>query len=131
VSERRSLVELAGRRGISVSRGCVLAGVSGRWLGYARRRRDDDVLERLMELARDHPRYGCRRLWAMLRRGGRLVNLKRVRRLCRVHGLLLRQKRRRDPSWDTNGVWTEISSPLDQFMRACIGDLTPFLARPS
>jgi putative transposase len=31
----------------------------------------------------------------MLRRGGRVVNLKRVRRLCRVHGLLLRQKRRR------------------------------------
>lgn len=31
----------------------------------------------------------------MLRREGRRVNLKRVRRLCRVHGLLLRSKRRR------------------------------------
>jgi putative transposase len=48
-----------------------------------------------MELAREHPRYGGRRLWAMLRREGRLVNLKRVRRLCRGLGLTLRQKRRR------------------------------------
>lgn len=93
--ERRSLVELARRRGVSVSRGCELAGVSRRRLGYTVRRRDEDVVERLMELARDHPRYGCRRLCVMLRRGGRRVNLKRVRRLCRVHGLLLRQKRRR------------------------------------
>jgi putative transposase len=95
VIERRSFVELAQRRGVSVSRGCVLAGVSRRRLGYARRRQNDDLLDRLMELARDHPRYGCRRLRVMLRRSGRVVNLKRVRRLCRVHGLLLRQKRRR------------------------------------
>ena len=48
-----------------------------------------------MDLAKQHPRYGVRRLWALLRREGRRVNLKRVRRLCRKHGLLLRQKRRR------------------------------------
>jgi putative transposase len=50
----------------------------------------------LKGLASAHPRYGCRRLCAVLRRRqGRAVNLKRVRRLCREHGLLLKQKRRR------------------------------------
>lgn len=34
-------------------------------------------------------------LWAVLRREGRKVNLKRVRRLCRKHGLTLRPRRRR------------------------------------
>jgi putative transposase len=111
VSERRSLVELARRRGLSVSRGCVLAGVSRRRLGYARRGRGDDVLDRLMALARDHPRYGCRRLCVMLRRGGRVVNLKRVRRLCRVHGLLLKQKRRRKRRGMGIGVPCRAESP--------------------
>jgi putative transposase len=48
-----------------------------------------------MALAKEHPRYGVRRLWALLRREGHRVNLKRVRRLCRAHGLLLKPKRRR------------------------------------
>jgi putative transposase len=48
-----------------------------------------------MELAKAHPRYGCRRLCVMLRRGGQKVNLKRVRRLCRENGLTLKRKRRR------------------------------------
>lgn len=95
MSERRGLVTLAVRRGLSVSRACGLAGVSRRRLRYASRSREDGVADRLAGLAKDNPRYGCRRLWALLRRDGRVVNLKRVRRLCRVQGLLLRPRRRR------------------------------------
>jgi putative transposase len=95
VSERRSLVELAKRRKVSARRACELAGVSRRRLRYVRRKKDDEYVDLLRGLAAEHPRYGCRRLWAMLRREGRRVNLKRVRRLCREHGLLLKQKRRR------------------------------------
>jgi putative transposase len=69
--------------------------VSRSWLKYASRRKDDELVERLMALAKDHPRYGVRRLHALLRRGGLGVNFKRVRRLCVKHGLLLKQKRRR------------------------------------
>ena len=36
-----------------------------------------------------------RMLWAKLRQDGHKINRKRVRRLCRVHGLLLKQKRRK------------------------------------
>ena len=70
--------------------------MSRRRLGYVSRKDDRALAAELKELAAAHPRYGCRRLCVMLRRGGRAaVNLKRVRRLCREHGLLLKQKRRR------------------------------------
>ena len=83
------------RRKISARRACQLVGVSRRRLGYTSKKKDDGLVDRLMELSKEHPRFGVRRLQAMLRREGRVVNLKRVRRLCRQHGLRLKQKRRR------------------------------------
>jgi putative transposase len=59
------------------------------------RKNDEELVKRLKELAAAHPRYGSRHLCAMLRREKCKVNLKRVRRLCRTHGLSLRSKRRR------------------------------------
>ena len=83
-------------RGLSRRRACGLLRVSRRWLGYAGRRgRVDPVLPRLKVLAARHPRYGYRRLHVMLRRDGLEVNVKRVRRLCVLHGLKLPAKRRR------------------------------------
>jgi putative transposase len=82
-------------RVMSARRACWWLNVSRSWLKYASRRNDDELVERLMALAKDHPRYGTRRLHALLRREGMVVNLKRVRRLCVRHGLLLKQKRRR------------------------------------
>ena len=83
-------------REISASRACGLARVSRRRLSYASRKDDGALVAELKDLAAAHPRYGSRRLCVMLRRErGRVVNLKKVRRLCREHGLLLRQKRRR------------------------------------
>jgi putative transposase len=82
-------------RGLSQRRACGLLRVSRRWLSYRGRRGDDAVLPRLKELAAQHPRYGYRRLHAVLRREGLKVNVKRVRRLCVLHGLKLPRKRRR------------------------------------
>jgi putative transposase len=95
VSGRRGFVAFATGRAISASRACELVKVSRRRLGYVSRKTEEDLTRKLKELAAAHPRYGCRRLREMLRRDGRVVNLKRVRRLCRAHGLLLKQKRRR------------------------------------
>jgi putative transposase len=52
-------------------------------------------VKRLKELALKHRRAGCRQLRRLLKLDGIHVNLKRVRRLCRKHGLLLKRKRRR------------------------------------
>ena len=77
-------------------RACGLAGVSRRRLSYVSRKDDGALAAELKELAAAHPRYGSRRLCVMLRRErGRVVNLKKVRRLCREHGLLLGARRRR------------------------------------
>lgn len=95
MSGRRKLVACFERREVPVWRACELLSVSRRRLRYASKRDDGELLPKLMSLAEAHPRFGVRRLHAMLRREGLAVNLKRVRRLCRKHGLLLRQRRRR------------------------------------
>jgi hypothetical protein len=84
----------AGRK-TSTCRACDLLGVSRRCLACTLRKHDQGLVDKLMELARQHPRFGSRRLWVMLRRQGQKVNLKRIRRLCCKHGLLLRFRRRR------------------------------------
>jgi putative transposase len=96
VAGRRAFVEFARAREIPAGRACGLVQVSRRRLGYVSRKGDRALVEELKELAAAHPRYGSRRLCVMLRRErGRVVNLKKVRRLCREHGLLLRARRRR------------------------------------
>ena len=50
---------------------------------------------RLRELAAARPRFGYRRLWVLLRREGWSVNHKRVYRLYREEGLLVRFKGRK------------------------------------
>lgn len=59
--------------------------------------RDRPLLERIVELSRENPRYGYRRVWALLRREGWPVNKKRVHRLWRQEGLKVpeRQRKRR------------------------------------
>lgn len=138
-------VALAQRRSISMTRACELVGVSRRRLRYEPSRRNDELAHELKALATAHPRYGCRHLQAMLRQQDWRVNLKRVRRLCRLHGLLLRQKRRRKRhgtgigvpcrSAYPNHVWAydfmedrtdsgrklRVLTIVDEFTRQCIG----------
>ena len=54
--------------------------------------RDRRLAERMVELSRENPRYGYRRVWALLRREGWLVNKKRVHRLWREEGLKVPEK---------------------------------------
>ena len=59
---------------------------------------DDTVRElrtRLVELAREKPRFGYRRLHVLLLRAGAAVNHKRVHRVYREAGLSLRRKKRK------------------------------------
>ncbi len=57
--------------------------------------RDRALVERMIELSRANPRYGYRRVWAMLRREGWRVNKKRVHRLWRKEGLKVPDKQRK------------------------------------
>jgi transposase InsO family protein len=60
--------------------------------------RDRGLVERMIELSRENPHYGYRRVWAMLRGEGWRVNKKRVHRLWRSEGMKVpdeQRKRRR------------------------------------
>ena len=63
--------------------------------------RDTALVQRIVTLSRENPRYGYRRVCALLRREGWVVNKKRVQRLCREAGVSVpatQQKRRRPGS---------------------------------
>lgn len=99
----------------------------------------------VLELSEKHPRYGYRRITALLRRDGFEVNPKRVQRLRREEGLQVRKKQRRmrrvgmgtgerqraqNPnqvwSWDfvedqtENGTRFRILTLIDEYTRQCL-----------
>ena len=76
---------------------CGLAEIAVSSFRYASQRpaKDAELSQQLKELAQQHPRYGYRRLWVLVRRGGTWANHKRVHRLYREGGLSLRRKKRK------------------------------------
>ena len=62
---------------------------------YQTRRSDEPLRTRLVELAREKPRFGYRRLQVLLRRCGEHANHKRVHRVYREAGLTIRRKKRK------------------------------------
>ena len=81
-AKRRSVVALFKSRGHSERRACALAGLHRTTCRYKAKRVDDEMLVgRLRELASERPRFGYRRLHALLRREGRDVNRKAVYRI--------------------------------------------------
>ncbi len=80
----------------SERRACGVLGVRRSLVRYRRRRPDDAPLRaRLRELAAERPRFGYRGLHVLLRREGFRVNHKRVYRLYREEGLLVRPVKRK------------------------------------
>jgi putative transposase len=109
--------------------------------------KERQLVARMLELVAKHPRYGYRRIWALLRREGWRVNRKRIWRLWRREGLKVprkqRKKRRlgssvnscvRRPAEHKNHVWawdflhdrTSDGRPLkwftmvDEYTRECL-----------
>jgi len=79
----------------SQRRACGLLMIAVSSVRYQARQRDEELRTRLVELAREKPRFGYRRLQVLLRRGGEVVNHKRVHRVYREAGLELRRKKRK------------------------------------
>ena len=108
-------------------------------------RRSRGLFQHIVQLSEKHPRYGYRRVTALLRRSGLTINPKRVQRLRRVAGLQVRRRQRRmrrlgpqeserlratKPrqvwSWDfvedqtENGTRFRILTLLDEYTRECL-----------
>jgi transposase InsO family protein len=97
---RRAVEHLQEYRGLSERHACRVVGQARSTQRYMPTLPDRDrtLRNRVVELAKQHPRYGYRRVTAMLKREGRQVNRKRVQRLWRLEGLWVPQvqkKRRR------------------------------------
>ena len=87
------------RRSLRVSerRACRVLGQPRQTQRYRPIVKTDEgrLVERMLALVRAHPRYGYRRIWALLKREGWMVNRKRVHRLWRREGLKVPQKARK------------------------------------
>ena len=83
--------------GVSERRACRTLGQPRATQRYRPQPRELErrLVARMLELVREHPRYGYRRIWALLRREGWRVNRKRIYRLWRQEGLKVPQKPRK------------------------------------
>lgn len=118
VAARREAVEFIKTRHISERRSCRLVSLNQKSCRYQyKRHADNDLVKRVRELAVEYPRFGYRRIHALLRREGLKVNLKRIYRLWKQEQLGLPKRRERksrvkpligiEPKAEkTNQVWT-------------------------
>jgi len=95
-------VEFLTTRKISQRRACEILRISRSLLRYVPKKKDQKLIECLKVMAGKYPRFGVRRLHAVARRNGWQVNIKKVRRLCRLQGLLIPKKRHRK-RWKGSG----------------------------
>jgi putative transposase len=105
-AERRAAAGwLRERYAFSERRACRLVGIGRTTARYRAVRGDDAELRgRLRELAAERPRFGYRRLHALLRREGVVVNHKRVARLYRAEDLAVRRRSRKRLAREGRGV---------------------------
>jgi len=80
---------------VSERRVCGLMTMAMSSYRYRSQRSDEPLRTRLVELAREKPRFGYRRLQVLLRRCGETVNHKRLHRVYREAGLAIRRKKRK------------------------------------
>ena len=96
VARREAWLMARDELGLSERRACRLVGIHRSVARYTASTKDSEhLLARLRELASERRRYGYRRLAILLRREGFLVNHKRVYRLYKEVGLLVRRRRRK------------------------------------
>ncbi|MCA1738596.1 MAG: IS3 family transposase [Actinobacteria bacterium] len=91
---RRAVKHLQKNFEVSERRACQVLGQPRSSQRYISTKADIDTAlsQRLVALSRENPRYGYRRVWALLRREGWRVNRKRVQRVWREAGLMVPSK---------------------------------------
>ena len=92
---KAAIEQVQGEYAFSERRACRLMTMAVTTYRYRSLRSDEPLRTRLVELAREKPRFGYRRLHILLRRSGESVNHKRLHRVYREAGLSLRRKKRK------------------------------------
>lgn len=147
--KREAVTKLGDELGMSERRACRVLGQPRSSQRRRSKPRDDEpaVTKRMLELARSRPRFGYRRIAALLRQEGFRASATRIVRLWRKEGLKVPRKKRKRralgasaasvlarPAQAPNDVWcwdftydrTTAGSPLkwlsiiDEFTRECL-----------
>ncbi len=118
-ARRRKAVEHVRKRfGISERRACRVVGQPRSSQRYVSTKatKDAALAERMVALSRENPRYGYRRMWALLRREGWAVNKKRIQRLWKEADLKVpasRERKRRRLGASENGCTRKRAEYID------------------
>lgn len=146
VPARREVVEFIKSKNISERRGCQLVSLNRKSCRYRHKIcMDKSLVEQVRTLALEHPRFGYRRIHALLKREGAEVNLKRIYRLWKQESLSLPKRREPKPrakpligimpkAEKANQVWTydfvfdqslsgkslKMLTLIDEFTRECL-----------
>lgn len=93
---------------VSERRACRVVGQPRATQRYRPQVKDDEatLVKQMHAIVRRHPRYGYRRVWAVLRQDGWRVNRKRIYRLWRREGFRVPQKqhKKRRLGYNANGI---------------------------
>lgn len=95
VALKAAIEQMQKEYAFSERRACGLVMVAVSTYRYETRRSDEPLRTRVVQLAREKPRFGYRRLHVLLRRSGERVNHKRLHRIYREAGLMIRRKKRK------------------------------------
>lgn len=146
VAARREAVEFIKTQHISERRGCRLVSLNRKSCRYQKQpRTNSELINQLRQLAIEHPRFGYRRIHALLKREDFKVNLKCVYRLWKQEKLSLPKQRPRKmrvkatigivpKATRANQVWTydfvfdqslsgkslKMLTLIDEFTRECL-----------
>jgi len=95
--KRAAAEDLQAKFSVSERRACEAVGQPRSSQRYEAKPPGDEasLVTRMLQLAKEHVRYGYRRITALLKREGWRVNVKRVYRLWRKEGLKVPQKKRK------------------------------------
>jgi putative transposase len=96
---------------LSIRSSCRLAGISRNHLNQPRLIEEDLLRAEIRRLAYKHPRFGYRRIHALLKGLGWKVNVKRVRRIWREEGLQVKKKTRRKRKKGSRPVPEKATAP--------------------
>jgi putative transposase len=105
---------------------CGLVGMAVASYRYRSQRSDEPLRAQLVELAREKPRFGYRRLHILLGRAGEHVNHKRVHRVYRAAGLMIRRKKRKHCVRE-HGENSGVGGAIAHFSKSARSGAPPFL----
>jgi putative transposase len=113
--DKRLAVHMLTDKGISERQACTLVGIrrnTHRALMIVKN--ENELRQRIEQLAQEKPRFGYRRLTWLIRKEGKLVNHKKIYRIYRELNLAVRAKKRRQLKSCARGSITHLTTRPNQ-----------------